>query len=330
MGNFAHAGWGGRISEKCKSLKPLSGMGILPLRGGHDTDRIVCATLQKSDLHWPRRRFALFGDAPARSAWRNICCSLALAFAMGAAFAPLASRADERPTQDQPTAPFVVPPTAPAAWEIEVAKSEPVAVGAASAGQLPTRWNDAIPKSVRYTKFGKLVNVQQQWNDGTKSELWSAEGIVLIQYRNGVIEARTAFDADMWTTPDFVGTHWISLKHFLRSATQGSQKVWLYAAEIPAPEQAPNDQMNVFLGPQPGAPEGQAQKFPARIDRWEATIDAATSKPLLIRYNDYLITFRCLPPPSVPLELPQAFQAALQDHLKRQQLINGLRNMKEM
>ena len=54
----------GRISEKCKTLKSLSGMGRMPLRGGHDTERIVCATLQKSGLHWSRRPFALFGVAP--------------------------------------------------------------------------------------------------------------------------------------------------------------------------------------------------------------------------------------------------------------------------
>ncbi|MFZ4774935.1 MAG: hypothetical protein ACOYM3_06220 [Terrimicrobiaceae bacterium] len=265
-----------------------------------------------------------------RTAWRNIYCSLAIAFATGSVSAPLSCGAVERPAQDQPTAPFVEPPAAPAAWEIEVSKSEPVTVGVATAGQPITRWNDAIPKSVCYTKVGKLVNIQLQWIDGTKSELWSAEGIVLIQYRNGVIEARTAFDADMWTTPDFVGTKWISLKYFLRSATHGSQKVWLYAAEIPAADKAPDVQQGIFLGPQPPAPVSQAhQKAPERIDRWEASIDAATSMPLLVRYNDYLITFSYSPPPSGSLVLPSAFQAALQDHLKRQQLINGLRSMRE-
>ena len=40
-------------------LAQISGMGILPLRSGHDTGWIVCATLQQSSRHWLRRPFSL-------------------------------------------------------------------------------------------------------------------------------------------------------------------------------------------------------------------------------------------------------------------------------
>ena len=39
-------------------------MAILPLRALDDTDRIVCATLQKGNPHWSPSPFGLIVDAP--------------------------------------------------------------------------------------------------------------------------------------------------------------------------------------------------------------------------------------------------------------------------
>ena len=197
-----------------------------------------------------------------------------------------------QPVPEIANAPLVSGPKSPAQWEISISNK------IQSKRSTNARWDQAVPTKVSYTLFGTTERIEQFWEDGATSVMWLVDGLTLIQYRNGIIEALTAFNGDMWSCPGLVGTAWITPGLNAKQISMQSSKVLVYEAEVPA--QPTN---NV-----PGA-------------KWKAYIDAETKRPLKIQYNDYLIVYRYFPQPTAPLKLPLNFQSALADQLKRKQLM---------
>ena len=204
----------------------------------------------------------------------------------------LTQQSHGQPAPGKKNTPLVAEMKSPAQWEISISNK-------VQAKQSPaSRWDQAVPIKVSYTLFGSTERIEQSWEDGATSVIYLVDGLTLIQYRNGVIEALTAFSGDMWSFPGLVGTAWITPNLKANKTSIQSRKVLVYEKEVPA---------------QPSKDVTGA--------KWKATIDAKTKRPLKIQYNDYLIVYRYLPPPTAPLELPANFQKAMDDQLKRKLLL---------
>ncbi len=203
----------------------------------------------------------------------------------------------------------------PSQWEISISNKNQIKRSAS------VRWDPAVPTKVSYTLSGTTVRIEQTWGDGTISEMWIVDGVTLIQYRNGIIEGRNAFDGDMWSRPGLVGTAWIIPGTQAKEISMQSRKVLVYEAKVLAPLPSGSDPtpMNEQT---PGASNPAQPSEKEREDKWKAFIDAETKLPIKIQYNDYIIVYRYFPPPTTSVELPSKFQKALDDQMKRKQLID--------
>jgi hypothetical protein len=220
-----------------------------------------------------------------------------------------------------PTPPLVAAVPENAAWILSVTdgkaqattpSNQPMGVSA----PLAAAKNREL-KEIRVTKTGNLKRDIVSYGNGTTVEVWYVDGVLFTpdsnqkltvfnykavqsQYGNGLGNA-VASDG-------FTGLDCLNLKYYDRVVFFQGQPCYHYGIKVPQKQLVPGSPAQTNLPPRSA----------------EAWINAKTSLP--VGYTDSdgkLYTYHFLDPPTAPLTLPLAYQAALagyekdQDKMKR-------------
>jgi hypothetical protein len=218
-------------------------------------------------------------------------------FFLAAACAAAAPASTE--TASPPSAPFVAVVPDRAQWTLTVSSATAAPVPAPAAAVAPRQ----IVK-IHFIKAGRIVQRVVSYSDGTTWEVWFADGLELNPGGPGgsvqVIAPGPPSGSDtplgsplLWG--GFPGTEWLSAAHYGAAVT--FQKALCYH----------------YLAPDPHA-GGQA----------EAWIDTGTNLPQGFVSQGMTYLYEMQDPPSGPLVLPSAYQAAFDAYRKAVERRNQL------
>jgi hypothetical protein len=214
-----------------------------------------------------------------------------------------------------PTPPLVAPVPDNAQWTLAIGSGKETPAPTAAPGDSQVQAPAKDVHEVHVTKTGKLKRDIISSGGGTV-EVWYADGmflagdsnrrIMVVDYKSIDAQLGSALGDPLRST-GYTGLNWLDLKYYDQVVSYHGRTCYHYAIKT-----------------QVRTPFGDAPQTPVTVGA-EAWIEVGTGLPVAYTAPDgQVYTYHFLAPPTSPLVLPPAFQAALADYEKWQDKMKRL------